>query len=156
MMTQGPARDGSESASRRAVVLLSGGLDSTTTLAMARAEGFTVYALTIDYGQRHCFELESARAVAEAYQVAEHRVLSVDLGSLGGSALTDEIAVPMARDAAAMADGIPITYVPARNTLMLALALGMAKSRHRGPVRRCQCRRLQRLPRLPPRVRCGV
>ena len=110
-----------------AVVLLSGGLDSATTAAIARAEGFRVHALSVDYGQRHRFELESARQVAAALGVAEHRVLKIDLGALGGSALTADIAVPQNRAAEEMSAGIPVTYVPARNTVMLSLALGYAE-----------------------------
>ncbi len=114
--------------SRPAVVLLSGGLDSATTAAIARAEGFRLHALSVDYGQRHRFELQSAERVAESLGVVEHRVLKIDLGSLGGSALTADIDVPQDRSATDMADGIPITYVPARNTVMLSLALGYAET----------------------------
>jgi 7-cyano-7-deazaguanine synthase len=110
-----------------AVVLLSGGLDSATTAAMARAEGFRLHALSVDYGQRHRFELDSARRVAEALGVAEHRVLKIDLAALGGSALTADIAVPQDRGNDEMSVGIPVTYVPARNTVMLSLALGYAE-----------------------------
>ena len=110
-----------------AVVLLSGGLDSATTAAIARAEGYRVFALSVDYGQRHRFELESARRVAESLAVAEHRVLAIDLASLGGSALTADIDVPQDRRAEEMSVGIPVTYVPARNTVMLSLALGYAE-----------------------------
>jgi 7-cyano-7-deazaguanine synthase len=113
--------------SKSAVVLLSGGLDSTTTVAIAIAEGYAVHALSIDYGQRHRFELESARQVAEALQVANHRILSIDLAALGGSALTEDLEVPQCRSGEAMAQGIPVTYVPARNTIMLSLALGYAE-----------------------------
>jgi 7-cyano-7-deazaguanine synthase len=113
--------------SKSAVVLLSGGLDSATTVAIAIAEGYTVHALSIDYGQRHRFELGSARQVAEALQVANHRVLSIDLAALGGSALTEDMEVPQCRSGEAMAQGIPVTYVPARNTIMLSLALGYAE-----------------------------
>jgi 7-cyano-7-deazaguanine synthase len=112
---------------RRAVVLLSGGLDSTTTLAIARAEGYTCHALSFDYGQRHARELESARRVAQALEAADHRVLRLDLRAIGGSALTGEIAVPKGRSEAAIAEGIPVTYVPARNTIFLAHALGWAE-----------------------------
>jgi 7-cyano-7-deazaguanine synthase len=108
---------------KNAVVLLSGGLDSATTLAIARAEGFDCYALSVDYGQRHGTELEAARRVARALGAIEHRVMRVDLAGIGGSALTDaSLAVPEQRTA-----GIPITYVPARNTMMLSLALGWAE-----------------------------
>jgi 7-cyano-7-deazaguanine synthase len=109
----------------RAVVLLSGGLDSTTCLAWARGQGFTCHTLAVDYGQRHANELEAARAVSKALGAAEHREVRVDLRAFGGSALTAAIDVPKDRDPAA-AD-IPITYVPARNTVFLALALGWAE-----------------------------
>jgi len=108
----------------RAVVLLSGGMDSTTTLAVARAEGFACYALTVQYGQRHQAELAAARRVAAAVGVVEHKTTALDLRWIGGSALTADIAVPKDRVADA---SIPITYVPARNTIMLALALGWAE-----------------------------
>jgi 7-cyano-7-deazaguanine synthase len=111
----------------KAVVLLSGGLDSATTAAIARHQGFELYALSVDYGQRHRFELESAARVAQAVGVCEHKTVSISLDALGGSALTDDIAVPQDRDAESMAGGIPITYVPARNTVMLSLALGYAE-----------------------------
>lgn len=111
----------------KAVVLLSGGLDSATVAAIARSEGYRVHALTVDYGQRHRFELEAARKVAGANNVTEHKLLSVDLSSLGGSALTDDIAVPQSRSDEEISTGIPITYVPARNTIMLSLALGYAE-----------------------------
>jgi 7-cyano-7-deazaguanine synthase len=110
-------------------VLLSGGLDSATTAATARAEGFALYALSVDYGQRHRFELESARRVAAALGVVEHRVVAVDLRAFGGSALTADIDVPTDRSADDMSAGIPITYVPARNTVMLSLALAFAEAR---------------------------
>lgn len=111
----------------KAVVLLSGGLDSATTAAIARSEGYDVYALSIDYGQRHRFELESARKVAAAVGAVEHRLVAIDLGQFGGSALTDDIDVPRGRSDEEMAGGIPVTYVPARNTVMLSLALGYAE-----------------------------
>jgi len=110
-----------------AVVLLSGGLDSATSAAIAQTEGYQVYALSIDYGQRHRFELESAARVAGALQIAEHKTLSIDLAALGGSALTANIDVPQGRSDEQIAEGIPITYVPARNTVMLSLALGYAE-----------------------------
>ena len=110
---------------RPAVVLLSGGLDSYTAGAIAKSEGFSLYALTIDYGQRHAREIESARLVAAALGVARHLELTVDLRTIGGSALTTDEAVPRDRDLAA--PGIPSTYVPARNTIMLSLALGWAE-----------------------------
>ena len=110
----------------RAVVLLSGGLDSSTVLLQARADGFDLYALSVDYGQRHRRELDAARAVAERAGVVEHVVVPVDLRPIGGSALTDAIEVP--KDALG-AGGIPVTYVPARNTILLGLALGLAEAR---------------------------
>ena len=110
-----------------AVVLLSGGLDSTTTAAIARAEGFAMYAMSVDYGQRHRFELEAARRVAEALGVVRHVVTSVDLSAIGGSALTDAIEVPKDRPLEEMEQGIPVTYVPARNTVLLSMALGFAE-----------------------------
>jgi 7-cyano-7-deazaguanine synthase len=107
----------------RAVVLLSGGLDSATVLAIARSEGLECFALSVDYGQRHRVELQAAARVASGLGAADHRVMRVDLGGIGGSALTDSsIAVPQTPQS-----GIPVTYVPARNTLMLALALGWAE-----------------------------
>jgi 7-cyano-7-deazaguanine synthase len=110
-----------------AVVLLSGGLDSATTAAIARHEGFALFALSIDYGQRHRFELDAARRVAESLGVVRHVVTSVALNQFGGSALTDQIAVPLDRDEQEIATGIPVTYVPARNTVFLSLALGYAE-----------------------------
>jgi len=108
---------------RRAVVLLSGGLDSATVLAIAREQGFVCYALSVEYGQRHVAELSAASTVARALGAAEHRVMRVDLANIGGSALTDaSIAVPETETS-----GIPITYVPARNTIMLSLALAWAE-----------------------------
>jgi len=113
---------------RRAVVLLSGGLDSSTCLAVARHRGFEAHCLSVDYGQRHKGELAGARAVARALGASGHRVVKVDLSAFGGSALTDAaIAVPKGRSARAMAADIPVTYVPARNTVMLALALAHAE-----------------------------
>ncbi len=109
----------------QAVVLLSGGLDSTTTLAVARAEGFACHCLTVDYGQRHRVELEAARRVAASLGAASHRVVRVDLAAIGGSALTDEIPVPKDREPGT--GGVPVTYVPARNTVLLALLLGLAE-----------------------------
>jgi len=109
--------------SKKAVVLLSGGLDSATALAVARNQGYECYALSVDYGQRHASELNAARAVAAQLGVAGQRVVHLDIGQFGGSALTDkDMAVPTAPSA-----GIPITYVPARNTVMLSLALGWAE-----------------------------
>jgi 7-cyano-7-deazaguanine synthase len=114
--------------SNRAVCLLSGGLDSATCLALARRDGYTCYALSFDYGQRHRFELEAAARIASACGAEQHRVLRVDLGEFGGSALTAaSIDVPKHRSTAEMGQGIPVTYVPARNTVFLALALGWAE-----------------------------
>ncbi len=110
----------------RAVVLLSGGLDSATAAAIGRSEGFDLYALTVAYGQRHRCEIESARAVARALGVVRHVELQVDLSAFGGSALTDAIEVPKDRDLEA--SDIPATYVPARNTVFLALALAWAET----------------------------
>jgi len=115
------------SAAVDAVVLLSGGLDSATVLAMARAEGRRCHALSFRYGQRHAVELEAAARVARALGVASHRTLDVDLRALGGSALTADIAVPKGRSDAEMGHGIPVTYVPARNTLFVAYALALAE-----------------------------
>lgn len=111
-----------------AVVLLSGGLDSATALAEAKCAGFDVYALTILYGQRHAIERDAAKRVARAMGVARHVEQAIDLRAFGGSALTADLEVPKDRDEAEMASGIPITYVPARNTVFLALALAWAES----------------------------
>ena len=113
---------------KRAVVLLSGGLDSATCLAWARARGLECHTLAVDYGQRHRVELAAARRVSAALGAAGHRVVAVDLRAIGGSALTADIEVPHDRPVAAMATGIPVTYVPARNTVFLALALGLAET----------------------------
>src|SRR5262245_27687338 len=110
-----------------AVVLLSGGLDSATTAAIAGHEGYRLFTLSVDYGQRHRFELDAARRVADALGVERHVITSVDLDRFGGSALTDQIDVPLDRADDEISQGIPITYVPARNTVLLALALGYAE-----------------------------
>lgn len=110
-----------------AVVLVSGGLDSATVLAIARTEGFALHALSFDYGQRHRFELEAAARVCEANDVKQHIVFPLDLREFGGSALTDDIAVPKDRSDDEIETGIPITYVPARNTIFLSVALGWAE-----------------------------
>lgn len=110
-----------------AVVLLSGGLDSATTLAIARDSGFACHTLTFDYGQRHRHELVAAERVARRLGVASRRVATIDLRLFGGSALTDDIDVPKDRDEAKMARGIPVTYVPARNTIFLSYALALAE-----------------------------
>jgi 7-cyano-7-deazaguanine synthase len=112
----------------RAVVLLSGGLDSATTLAVAKSEGFEVYALSVDYGQRHRRELDCAAAQARLQGAKEHRTVRLDLRAIGGSALTDDIDVPKDRSSEAIGQGVPITYVPARNTVLLALCLGYAET----------------------------
>lgn len=112
----------------KAVVLLSGGLDSTTVLAIAHAEGFEAYALSFRYGQRHSVELERAAQVAQALGAVRHVIVDVDLRQFGGSALTADIDVPKGRDADAMASEIPVTYVPARNTIFLSFALAWAET----------------------------
>jgi 7-cyano-7-deazaguanine synthase len=111
----------------KAVVLLSGGVDSTTAAALTAREGFALYALTLAYGQRHAVEIDAARRVAGTLGVVRHEVLTIDLRAFGGSALTADIAVPKDRSPDAMAHGIPITYVPARNTIFLAFALAWAE-----------------------------
>jgi queuosine biosynthesis protein QueC len=113
---------------KKAIILVSGGLDSATVLAMAQAEGYSCYALSFAYGQRHKTELNAATRVAKAARVAEHRVIAMDLGSFRGSALTDTTtAIPKARTAEEIAEGIPVTYVPARNTIFLSFALAWAE-----------------------------
>jgi 7-cyano-7-deazaguanine synthase len=112
---------------KNAVILTSGGLDSTTVLAIARQQGYRLYSLSFAYGQRHDFELEAARKVAAAMGVRRHLVLNIDLGQIGGSALTDDIEVPKDRSPEAMEAGIPVTYVPARNTIFLSYALAWAE-----------------------------
>jgi 7-cyano-7-deazaguanine synthase len=112
---------------RPAVVLLSGGLDSTTTLAIAKHEGFRLHALTFQYGQRHAIEVEAARRVAQTFDVERHVIVDIDLRVFGGSALTDALVVPKNRTPEEISDGIPITYVPARNTVFLAYALAFAE-----------------------------
>ncbi len=108
---------------KKAVVLLSGGLDSVTTLALAKTQGYECYAVSFSYGQRHCAELNAAKKIANHFQVVEHKIINIDLGEIGGSALTDSsIAVP--KEAT---EGIPVTYVPARNTIFLSFALGYAE-----------------------------
>lgn len=114
-------------APRRAVVLVSGGLDSATTLAVARSEGFECHSLSFDYGQRHRFELIAADNVSRQLGAVQHSTCRIDLRLFGGSALTDEIDVPKDRDDDTMSDGIPVTYVPARNTIFLSVALGWAE-----------------------------
>jgi len=115
-------------AGEAAVILLSGGLDSTTTLAVARADGYDLFAISFNYGQRHLVELEAARRVAAAYAVKEHLVVDVDLRKIGASALTADLDVPKGRLPEEMTHDIPITYVPARNTVFLALAVAWAEA----------------------------
>jgi 7-cyano-7-deazaguanine synthase len=111
----------------KAVVLLSGGLDSSTVLYLAQSKSYQVFALSFRYGQRHEFELSAARQIAEAAGVTDHRVVNIDLAAFGGSALTDDLQVPKHRNDREMESGIPVTYVPARNTVFLALALAWAE-----------------------------
>ena len=113
--------------SNKAVILLSGGLDSTTCLAIAKNQGFELYALTFNYGQRHDFELKSAQKIVDRYQIKNYSVVDIDLAQFGGSALTDDIDVPKDRSESEMKD-IPLTYVPARNTVFLSLALAWAET----------------------------
>ena len=113
--------------SKKAVLLLSGGLDSATTLAMAKAQGFDVYALSFRYGQRHATELQAAQAVARDMGVADHKIADIDLRLFGGSALTADIEVPKDRSDHDIGHGVPITYVPARNTIFLSFALAWAE-----------------------------
>lgn len=113
---------------KKAVVLISGGLDSATTAAVAKWEGYDVYALSFDYGQRHARELESARAVAKSLGAVDHLTISFDMRKIGASALTDDIEVPLDRSTDEMSSSIPVTYVPARNTIFLAFALSYAES----------------------------
>lgn len=112
---------------KKAVLLLSGGLDSATTLAIARAQGFEVYALSFRYGQRHAVELQAAARVADVLGAAEHKIADIDLRLFGGSALTADIAVPKDRSEDEISHGVPITYVPARNTIFLSFALAWAE-----------------------------
>ncbi|MGC8793073.1 MAG: 7-cyano-7-deazaguanine synthase QueC [Bryobacteraceae bacterium] len=119
---------------KRAVCLLSGGLDSATCLALARRQGYQCYALTFDYGQRHRFEIQAARRLAQALGAAGHLVLRVDLAAIGGSALTAELPVPKHRGASEIGASIPVTYVPARNTIFLACALGWAETLETGDI----------------------
>lgn len=112
---------------RKAVVLSSGGIDSTTAMAIARYEGFKIYSLSFFYGQRHAFELQAAQKVANAIGVTKHLVINIDLKQIGGSSLTDDIDVPKDRREQEMTRGIPVTYVPARNTIFLSFALAWAE-----------------------------
>ena len=112
---------------KKAVILSSGGIDSTTAMAMAKREGYELYSLSFDYGQRHAVELEAAARTAAALGARRHLVIRIDLGKIGGSALTNEIAVPHGRSEEQLASGIPVTYVPARNTIFLSYALAWAE-----------------------------
>jgi 7-cyano-7-deazaguanine synthase len=112
---------------KKAIVLLSGGLDSATTLAIAKKEGFDVYALSFDYGQRHRIELQQAQKIAKKFGVIDHQIITIDLRQFGGSALTDSIDVPTYRGEKLMREEIPITYVPARNTIFLSFCLAYAE-----------------------------
>ena len=112
---------------KKAVVLLSGGLDSTTTLAIAKKEGFEIYALSFDYGQRHRIELEQAQKIAKKFGVIDHQIITINLRQFGGSALTDSIEVPIHREEKIMREEIPVTYVPARNTIFLSFCLAYAE-----------------------------
>ena len=112
---------------KKAVILLSGGLDSTTCLAIAREQGFDIFALTINYGQRHTLEIESAKSVVKNFDVVKHSVVDIDLRQFGGSALTADIDVPKDQSESAM-NNIPVTYVPARNTVFLSIALAWAET----------------------------
>ncbi|MFC5743854.1 7-cyano-7-deazaguanine synthase QueC [Dyella tabacisoli] len=117
----------SKNSLRKAVVLVSGGMDSAVTIAIAREQGYEVYALSVAYGQRHSAELEASERVSHLLGAARHKTVSVDLRSIGGSALTADMDVPLDTDQNASADAIPVTYVPARNTIMLSIALGWAE-----------------------------
>ena len=119
---------------RQAVILLSGGLDSTTTLALARHAGFALHAMTFRYGQRHAREVEAARRIGQHLGVVQHRVCDIDLRQFGGSALTDDLEVPTARAVDEIGHGIPVTYVPARNTIFLSYALAWAETLGTGDI----------------------
>ncbi len=115
---------------KKAVVLLSGGLDSVTTLALAKSQGYECYAVSFSYGQKHCAELNAAKKIAESFDVVDHKIINIDLGQIGGSALTDSsIDVPKTET-----QGIPVTYVPARNTIFLSFALGYAEVLHANDI----------------------
>jgi 7-cyano-7-deazaguanine synthase len=119
---------------RRAVVLLSGGLDSTTCVAIAKSEGFEVYGISFRYGQRHAIEIAAAQRVAKGMGIARHTIVDIDLRQFGGSALTDAIDVPKRQAADEIGEEIPVTYVPARNTIFLSLALGWAETLDTGDI----------------------
>ena len=118
----------------RAVVLLSGGLDSTTCCAIALDQGFVLSALTVTYGQRHQIEIDAARMVAAHFHITDHVVTNIDLRAFGGSALTSDIAVPKHDDASEIGNEIPVTYVPARNTIFLSFALAFAETRNANAI----------------------
>ncbi|MCU0644433.1 MAG: 7-cyano-7-deazaguanine synthase QueC, partial [bacterium] len=113
---------------RKAVVLLSGGIDSTTTLAIAKEQGFQLYAISFRYGQRHALELDCAKKIAAHFQVEKHLIFDLDFRKIGGSALTDNLDVPKLRDLSKTTSDIPVTYVPARNIIFLSIALGWAET----------------------------
>ena len=136
----------------KAVVLLSGGLDSATTLAIAKNQGFEVYALSFDYGQRQRVELKKAKEIAKKLAVADHQIMTIDLRQFGGSALTDSIDVPMNRNEEEISKEIPITYVPARNTIFLSFCLAYAEVKTAQNIFGSQRHRLQWLSGLSPRV----
>lgn len=119
---------------KHAIVLLSGGLDSATTLAIARSQGYEIYALSFDYGQRHKRELKTAEKIAKSLGARKHLVVKIDNQIFGGSALTDDVDVPKSRSEKEIATGIPVTYVPARNTIFLAHALALAETIHAGHI----------------------
>lgn len=119
---------------KKAIILLSGGLDSTTVMAIAKSQGFDIFSLSFDYGQRHQFELEAAQRVAGIMEVKKHLVIPMDMKAIGGSALTDDIEVPKGRSHAQMSHDIPVTYVPARNTVFLSYALAWAEVIHTGHI----------------------
>ena len=119
---------------KKAVVLSSGGVDSTTVMAIAKDQGFALYSLSFNYGQRHSFELESARKVSAFFNVEDHMIIDIDLRKIGGSSLTSDMDVPKGRPEEEMAEGIPITYVPARNTIFLSYALARAEVLESGDI----------------------
>lgn len=119
---------------KKALVLTSGGLDSTTVMGIAKDQGYTLFSLSFDYGQRHRFELEAARNIARRMGVAKHLIVPLDLSVIGGSALTSDMAVPKGRDIQSMNHGIPVTYVPARNTIFLSIALAWAEVLEAGHI----------------------
>lgn len=119
---------------KKAVVLSSGGIDSTTVMAIAREAGYSIFSLSFNYGQRHCFELEAARKVARYFEVADHMIIDLDLRKIGGSSLTDEIDVPKKRNESEINAGIPVTYVPARNTIFLSFAMAWAEVLEAGNI----------------------